>query len=86
MTALARHDFASILKPSQPPELKQNVIVDIQEAQEQKPEITAYSHNYSYVVKDVRRTIFITFLLVVLNVLFFLILKLKVVSFQGIVF
>jgi hypothetical protein len=80
LTAAARHEFLSVniepikLPTSHPKE-------DIAPLRVNKS-----INSYTYVVKDVRRTLFVTSVIILINVLFFFILKLRFVSFPGVEF
>ena len=87
MIAATRHDFSTVLTSS-PSESKQEIRIEMPQSKyvESVTPRSTVSHNYSYVAVDVRQTLLITSLLVLLDIVFFFILKSRLISFSGILF
>ncbi len=83
MLAATRHDFTNVLSLPKVQDITASIVESGEKVQKQ---IYVKSNNYSYVAIDVRKTLFITLTLVVLDIVLFSILKLKLISFSGIVF
>ena len=59
------------------------MVPEYKETETQRPHT---SHNYSYVVKDIRKTLMITLFLIALDIAIFFILKLGIVKIADIAF
>jgi hypothetical protein len=68
------------------PEIKETLSVIEKKEKPQEAPQSHPSHNYSYVVHDARNTLFITFILIFLNIVLYFILKTKIVMIPGVGF
>jgi hypothetical protein len=80
MNAAARHDLSGLIRLETVKEAASGVL--------EKPAVHTprSSTNYTYVITGVRKTLTITSIIVFINVVFFLLLKLKLVNIFGIGF
>lgn len=80
--ASTRHDFTNVLTFGG----QQIQIAAIPTPSHNSPQSTYVTHDYSYVAKDVRKTVLITSVLLGLNIAIFFLLKLSIITIPGIVF
>ena len=80
--ASTRHDFTNVLTFGG----QQIQIAAIPTSINNQPPAIPAIHNYSYVTADVKKTIFITSILLGLNIAIFFLLKLAIITIPGIVF
>src|SRR3989338_337753 len=89
MRAGERHDFSTVFTFN-PQDNSQKIKVEIQDEKVQAPPSPIHSprnsKSYAYVTRDVKIPLLVTTALLAVNVLFFLILKSKIISLSGIIF
>ncbi|HVZ67127.1 MAG TPA: hypothetical protein VG917_02595 [Patescibacteria group bacterium] len=80
ITAATRQNFSQVLSAP-------SISLDLSLPKSPAPaRITPPVQNYSYVLTDVRKTLFITFVLIILDLVIYFFLKQKIISFFGLVF
>lgn len=85
--AATRQDFSSAITFRNPSEDKQEIRIEIPQSFSATENVPLKKHNnYSYVAADMRKTLAITALLVPINIVFYFILKAKIINFSGILF